>query len=50
MIRTGVLLTAFGGPGDLDEIAPFMSSLLGCEPPAEALDQARRRYLAIGGA
>ncbi len=50
MIRTGVLLTAFGGPGDLDEIAPFMTSLLGGEPPAAAVDQARRRYLAIGGA
>lgn len=50
MIRTGVLLTAFGGPGDLDEVAPFMCSLLGCEPPEDALNQARRRYLTIGGA
>jgi ferrochelatase len=49
MIRTGVLLTAFGGPGDLDEIAPFMCSLLGAEPPAAALEEARRRYLTIGG-
>jgi ferrochelatase len=50
MIRTGVLLTAFGGPGDLDEIAPFMCSLLGCEPTQGSLDDARRRYLTIGGA
>ncbi len=49
MIRTGVLITAFGGPGDLDEIAPFMCSLLGCEPPQTALEEARRRYLTIGG-
>jgi ferrochelatase len=49
MIRTGVLLTAFGGPGDLDEIAPFMCSLLGCEPSQGSLDEARRRYLTIGG-
>lgn len=49
MTRTGVLLTAFGGPGDLDEIAPFMCSLLGTEPPQGALDEARRRYLTIGG-
>jgi len=49
MIRTGVLITAFGGPGDLDEIAPFMCSLLGCEPSQGSLDEARRRYLTIGG-
>lgn len=50
MERTGVLLTAFGGPGDLDEIAPFMSSLMGREPSEGALTDARRRYLTIGGA
>jgi ferrochelatase len=47
--RAGVLLTAFGAPRDLDEVAPFMCSLLGCEPPAAALEGARRKYLAIGG-
>ena len=49
MLRTGVLLTAFGGPGDLDEIAPFMCSLMGSEPSEGALTDARRRYLTIGG-
>jgi protoporphyrin/coproporphyrin ferrochelatase len=49
MQRTGVLLTAFGGPGDLDEIAPFMCSLMGREPSEGALTEARRKYLTIGG-
>jgi protoporphyrin/coproporphyrin ferrochelatase len=49
MVRTGVLLTAFGGPSELEGIAPFMRSLLGCEPSADALDEARLRYLTIGG-
>lgn len=49
MNHAGVLLTAFGGPGDLDEIAPFMCSLLGSEPSQGSLEEARRRYLTIGG-
>lgn len=49
MARTGVLLTAFGGPKDLDGVEPFMTALLGCEPPAAALAEARRKYLTIGG-
>jgi protoporphyrin/coproporphyrin ferrochelatase len=49
MARAGVLLTAFGGPGDLDQIAPFMRSLMGAEPSEDALRDARRRYLTIGG-
>ena len=47
--RAGVLLTAFGGPSDLDGVAPFMCSLLGSEPPAAALEEAKRKYVAIGG-
>jgi len=50
MARTGVLLTAFGGPKGLAEVEPFMTALLGCEPPAAALAEARRKYLTIGGA
>jgi ferrochelatase len=50
MTRTGVLITAYGGPRDLDEVAPFMCSLLGCEPEPGMLADARRRYLTIGGA
>lgn len=49
MTHTGVLLTAFGGPKDLDGIEPFMTALLGSEPPAAALAEARRKYLTIGG-
>jgi protoporphyrin/coproporphyrin ferrochelatase len=49
MAHTGVLLTAFGGPQDLDGIAPFMRSLLGSEPPEAALAETRRKYMAIGG-
>lgn len=47
--RTGVLLTAFGGPSDLDGIVPFMRSLLGMEPPEAMVAGTRRKYLAIGG-
>jgi ferrochelatase len=47
--RVGVLLTAFGGPRDLDEVDPFMCSLLGGEPPEAAVAAARRKYLTIGG-
>jgi protoporphyrin/coproporphyrin ferrochelatase len=50
MARVGVLLTAFGGPRDLDEVAPFMCSLLGTEPSEASLSEARRKYLTIGGA
>jgi len=49
MARTGVLLTAFGGPATLDGVEPFMTALLGSEPPAAALAEARRKYLTIGG-
>ncbi len=47
--NTGVLLTAFGGPDCLDAVAPFMSSLMGQEAPAEAVESAKQRYVAIGG-
>jgi ferrochelatase len=49
MARLGVLLVAYGGPRDLDEIAPFMASIMGTEPSEAALQDARRRYLTIGG-
>jgi ferrochelatase len=44
-----VLLTAFGGPGGLDEVAPFMRSIMGSDPTDETLAEARRKYLTIGG-
>ena len=49
MARTGVLLTAFGGPDCLDAVAPFMCSIMGAEPSEQMLAEARRKYLTIGG-
>jgi ferrochelatase len=49
MARTGVLLTAFGGPESLDAVAPFMCSIMGTEPSDEMLTSAHRKYLTIGG-
>jgi ferrochelatase len=49
MMRSGVLLTGFGGPDCLDAVGPFMCSIMGVEPPENALKEARRKYLTIGG-
>jgi ferrochelatase len=49
MARTGVLLTAFGGPDCLDAVEPFMCSIMGVEPTEQMLTEARRKYLTIGG-
>ncbi len=49
MARTGVLLTAFGGPRDLNEVATFMRSITGADPTDEMLAEARRKYMTIGG-
>jgi ferrochelatase len=49
MARTGVLLTAFGGPDCLDSVAPFMCSIMGTEPSEQMLTEAQRKYLTIGG-
>ena len=49
MARTGVLLTAFGGPDCLDSVAPFMCSIMGTEPSEHMLTEAQRKYLTIGG-
>ena len=48
-MRSAVLLVAFGGPSCLDDVAPFMRSVMGAEPPASALEAATRKYVAIGG-
>lgn len=50
MTRTGVLLTAFGGPGSMDEVATFCASLMGREPSPEVIERVQLRYLTIGGA
>ena len=49
MSRTGVLLTAFGGPVRAEDIGPFMCSIMGRQPSPEAVSEARERYEAIGG-
>lgn len=48
-MRTGVLLTAFGGPRNLDEVVPFMRSLMGREPSDAVVVASTRKYLTIGG-
>lgn len=48
-MRSGVLLTAFGGPDCLDAVAPFMCSIMGTEPSEATCSAARRKYLTIGG-
>ncbi len=45
----GVLLTAFGGPADLDAVEPFMRSVMRREPTPEQLEATREKYAAIGG-
>ena len=48
--RFGVLLTAHGTIGDLDELPGFLSRIRGGRPvPAELLAETRRRYALIGG-
>ncbi len=49
MTRSGVLLTAFGGPDSLAACGPFMRNLMGREPSEEQLTRVRSRYQAIGG-
>lgn len=49
MAKTGVLLTAFGGPDCLDAVAPFMRSIMDAEPSEQLVRDAHRKYLTIGG-
>ena len=46
----GVLLLAFGGPTDLDEVEPFLKNLLGkSKIPSRQLEIIKSRYQQIGG-
>ncbi|MBN1193565.1 MAG: ferrochelatase [Coriobacteriia bacterium] len=47
--RTGVLLTAFGGPDSVESVGPFMSRFMGREPSAAVVASAQDKYRAIGG-
>jgi protoporphyrin/coproporphyrin ferrochelatase len=46
----GVLVMAYGGPNNLDEVAPYLQDVRGGRPtPPEVLNEVRERYRAIGG-
>jgi ferrochelatase len=47
--RTGVLLLGFGGPETIEDVRPFMCSLMGREPSDELVEAVCERYAAIGG-
>ncbi len=50
MDTRAVLILAFGGPGSLDEVEPFMKKVLrGREVPEALIEGAKKRYAAIGG-
>lgn len=44
-----VLVLAYGGPTDLDEVEPFLVELMGIHPSPEIVGRVKQRYLAIGG-
>lgn len=50
MGRTGILLTAFGGPDSLESVGPFMARFMGREPSEQVVAAAQDKYRAIGGA
>jgi protoporphyrin/coproporphyrin ferrochelatase len=46
----GVLVMAYGGPGSLDEVEPYLLDVRGHRPtPAHIVDEVKSRYAAIGG-
>lgn len=46
----GVLVMAYGGPGSLDEVEPYLLDVRGHRPtPREVVAEIRERYAAIGG-
>lgn len=47
--RTGVLLTAFGGPDSLESVGPFMARFMGREPSPDLVASAQEKYRAVGG-
>jgi ferrochelatase len=47
---TGVLLMAYGTPGNLDEVEPYYTDIRAGRPPSpEALENLRERYRRVGG-
>jgi ferrochelatase len=48
--RVAVLLMAYGGPGSLDEVEPYLQDVRGGRPtPPEFVQEIRQRYARIGG-
>lgn len=47
--RSGVLLTAFGGPDSIESVGPFMERFMGRVPSPSVLAAAQDKYRAIGG-
>src|SRR3989442_930497 len=48
--RVAVLLMAYGGPGSLDEVEPYLRDVRGGRPtPPEFVHEIRQRYARIGG-
>ncbi len=46
----GVLVMAYGGPNNLDEVEPYLMDVRGFRPTApEVINEVRERYRAIGG-
>jgi ferrochelatase len=46
----GVLVMAYGGPGSLDEVEPYLLDVRGFRAtPAHVVEEVRARYAAIGG-
>jgi protoporphyrin/coproporphyrin ferrochelatase len=48
--RTAVLLMAYGGPGSLDEVEPYLMDVRGGRPTsAQFVEEIKERYARIGG-
>jgi ferrochelatase len=48
--RIGVLVMAYGGPGSLEEVEPYLRDVRGYrETPADVVAEVRERYAKIGG-
>ncbi len=50
MATIDVAMLAFGGPGSVADVGPFIEAMTGVSPPPELLAAAVGRYEAIGGA
>lgn len=48
-MKKGVLLIAFGGPRDREEVEAFLEELRGRPPESELLQEVLKKYEAIGG-